>query len=266
MQQTSYGPPIESVEKLYAAIQAQNYSHVRAILDERIVTLRDRNPINGNTALHVAVGTSKNREFLVKMLDLAREDNQQALDMRNFEGSTLLHVAAIDNEGKTSLVRAILNMETDTIIYLLDHYSVTPHLENGELFDGTHIVVNAISSKDYVKSFVCPLNVIQKNSFGETPQMLFTKEHKKLLIEGEKWMKEIAQTSPVLARTTVESHHFQNHRNLEDKKRSELEEMKTQLLAVEVKEPPHSSHGSEQPSLPPLYSHRSKTLTTSGNG
>ncbi|KAD6454945.1 hypothetical protein E3N88_09651 [Mikania micrantha] len=164
-------------------------------------------------------------------------------------------------------------METDTIIYLLDHYSVTPHLENGEMFDGTQIVVKAISSKDYVSAykmrsfikdpdtvlmaiaqncpsevsvftatrqdavwvvkeivsrlppenklkptygaalqmqnelkwfkaverFVSPLNVIQKNSFGETPQMVFTKEHKKLAIEGEKWMKETAQSYTIIA-------------------------------------------------------------------
>ncbi|KAL8239848.1 hypothetical protein R6Q59_016415 [Mikania micrantha] len=50
-----------------------------------------------------------------------------------------------------------------------------------------------------VESFVCPLNVIQKNSFGETPQMVFTKEHKKLLIEGEKWMKEAAQSCSITA-------------------------------------------------------------------
>ncbi|KAL8239948.1 hypothetical protein R6Q59_016515 [Mikania micrantha] len=50
-----------------------------------------------------------------------------------------------------------------------------------------------------VESFVCPLNVIQKNSFGETPQMVFTREHKKLLIEGEKWMKEIAQSCSITA-------------------------------------------------------------------
>ncbi|KAL8239935.1 hypothetical protein R6Q59_016502 [Mikania micrantha] len=44
-------------------------------------------------------------------------------------------------------------MQTDTSIYLFDHYSVTPDLENGEMFDGTKIVVNAISSKDYVLAY-----------------------------------------------------------------------------------------------------------------
>ncbi|KAL8239939.1 hypothetical protein R6Q59_016506 [Mikania micrantha] len=173
---TTYGPPIEAVQKLYAAILVQNYREVKAIFEDRIVTLRDRITINGNTALHMAVGVSNDFFFLRRMLNLAKRDNQQLLDMRNSEGSTLLHVAAIvgnteaaemlvlhqschymlfekDNEGQTPLDRAILNMETDTIIYLLDHYSVTPHLENGELFDGTQIVVKAISSKDYVSAY-----------------------------------------------------------------------------------------------------------------
>ncbi|KAF5808973.1 putative PGG domain, ankyrin repeat-containing domain superfamily [Helianthus annuus] len=43
------------------------------------------------------------------------------------------------------------------------------------------------------------LNSIQKNSSGETPQMVFTKEHKELVIEGEKWMKETAQSYTITA-------------------------------------------------------------------
>ncbi|KAD6454888.1 hypothetical protein E3N88_09594 [Mikania micrantha] len=393
---------------LHAAIVRQQIELVKQILAENI-TLRDKITFNGNTALHVAVGTSSNnKEFLENLLNLAREDNEQSLDMRNSEGSNLLHVAAIvgnteatkmlvqhhgchymlfekDNEGQTTpLNRALSNMHTDTYIYLSDEYLNSPNVEKLDMFDSTEIVVNAISSKDYdsackmaefikdpdtvlmavaqnfppnvnkferymldhyshvpvklklveytqrkekayhdanrllrlittfritsiaynnaifeatrqnavevvkeivsqfpniiwnsnedghniiqhavinrsenvynllyqmsehkntyrtirdrfgnnllhlaarlapeeklntisgaafqfqqelqwfkeVESFVCPLNVIQKNSFGETPQMLFTKEHKKLLIEGEKWMKEIAQSCSITA-------------------------------------------------------------------
>ncbi|KAD6455069.1 hypothetical protein E3N88_09775 [Mikania micrantha] len=396
-----------SLEKLHAAIREQNALDVAHILNHRIVTLRDKITINGNTALHVAVGTANNnRDFLGNMLDLAKKHNQPSLDMRNSEGSTLLHVAAIvgnteaakilvernkdllyekDNEGQTPVNRALSNMHTDTFIYLLDHYLDTLDVEKGDLFDSSEIIVNAISSNDYesaykmrelirdpdtvltaiaqnfppnvnfferaimslfshvpivtlqfvkaaqrkakaysdairllcftwdhittsttynnaifeatrqntvevvkeivsqfpnaiwsineyghniiqhavinrsekvynllyqmsehkniyrtikdpvnnnllhlaarlapdnklnpilgaalkiqrelqwfkeVESFVCPLNTIQKNSFGETPQMVFTKEHKNLLIEGEKWMKETAQSYTITA-------------------------------------------------------------------
>ncbi|KAF5812464.1 putative PGG domain, ankyrin repeat-containing domain superfamily [Helianthus annuus] len=50
-----------------------------------------------------------------------------------------------------------------------------------------------------VQGFVCPLNIIQKNSFGETPQMVFTREHKELVIEGEKWMKATAESYTITA-------------------------------------------------------------------
>ncbi|KAI3495847.1 hypothetical protein L1887_38193 [Cichorium endivia] len=50
-----------------------------------------------------------------------------------------------------------------------------------------------------VKGFVCPLNIIQKNSSNETPQMVFTREHKDLVIEGEKWMKSTAESYTITA-------------------------------------------------------------------
>ncbi|KAD6454898.1 hypothetical protein E3N88_09604 [Mikania micrantha] len=159
-----------SAEKLHAAILQQNFLYVEHILHDGVVTLRDEITINGNTALHVAVGTGKNIEFLEKMLNLASKDNQPSLDMRNLEGSTPLHVAAIignteaakmlveknpdlfyekDNEGQTPLYRALSNMHTDTSIYLLDLYLKFPDMEKLDKFDSSEIVVNAISSKDY---------------------------------------------------------------------------------------------------------------------
>nr|KAJ0198105.1 hypothetical protein LSAT_V11C700357620 [Lactuca sativa] len=50
-----------------------------------------------------------------------------------------------------------------------------------------------------VEGFGCPLNIIQKNSFGETPHMVFTREHKDLVVEGEKWMKATAESYTITA-------------------------------------------------------------------
>ncbi|KAD6455067.1 hypothetical protein E3N88_09773 [Mikania micrantha] len=131
--------------------------------------------INGNTALHVAVGTTnKNGQFLDNLFDLAKNHNKPSLDMLNSEGSNLLHVAAIvgnteaakilvkrnkgllyekDNEGQTPVNRALSNMHSDTFIYLLDHYLNTRDVEKGGLFDSSEIIVNAISSKDYESAY-----------------------------------------------------------------------------------------------------------------
>ncbi|CAI9293213.1 unnamed protein product [Lactuca saligna] len=54
-----------------------------------------------------------------------------------------------------------------------------------------------------VERFVCPLNIIQRNSFDETPQMVFTREHKDLVIEGEKWMKATAESYTITAALIV---------------------------------------------------------------
>jgi len=50
-----------------------------------------------------------------------------------------------------------------------------------------------------VEGFVSPLNVNQKNFFNETPQMVFTREHKVLVIEGEKWLKSTAESYTITA-------------------------------------------------------------------
>ncbi|KAL8240003.1 hypothetical protein R6Q59_016570 [Mikania micrantha] len=104
--------------------------------------------INGNTALHVAVGTTNNnRQFLDNMFDLAKKHNQPSLDMLNSEGSNLLHVAAI--VGNTEAVKILVERNRD----LLDHYLDTLDVEKGDLFDSSEIIVNAISSKDYESAY-----------------------------------------------------------------------------------------------------------------
>ncbi|GJS08196.1 ankyrin repeat-containing domain, PGG domain protein [Tanacetum coccineum] len=50
-----------------------------------------------------------------------------------------------------------------------------------------------------VERFVCPLNRIQKNSDDETPAMVFTREHKDLVIEGENWIKKTAESYTITA-------------------------------------------------------------------
>ncbi|KAD6454893.1 hypothetical protein E3N88_09599 [Mikania micrantha] len=322
-----------SAEKLHAAILDQDISDVKDILDDRIVTLRDKITINGNTALHVAVGTSSNnKEFFEKMLNLATKDNQPSLDMRNSEGSTLLHVVAVVGNTEAAkmlvgrnrdlfeiLVNAIYTKDYGRMMHLFSHFPVTfkfveaaqrkaqayvdakylvritcrlirestatsttyknaifeatrqnvvmvvkitvsqfPNAIWTRNEDGHNIIQYAVinrSEKVYnllyqmsehkniyrtikdpyennllhlaarlapknklnpisgaalqiqrelqwfkeVERFVCPLNVIEKNSYGKTPQKVFAKEHKKLAIEGEKWMKETAQLYTITA-------------------------------------------------------------------
>lgn len=54
-----------------------------------------------------------------------------------------------------------------------------------------------------VEKLVTPTYKEMLNSAHETPAMVFTKEHKKLVIEGEKWMKETAQSCTIAAALIV---------------------------------------------------------------
>ncbi|GJT97587.1 ankyrin repeat-containing domain, PGG domain protein [Tanacetum coccineum] len=125
---------------------------------------------NGNTVLHVAVGSSiKNHELLKKLLDMTPEE-KTLLDLINSDGSTLLHVAAIggnievvdilvkrnpelllatDKEGHTPLALSVSNMHNKTSKCLFEHMKVHGY---GALFSGQsgeELVVLAISCQDF---------------------------------------------------------------------------------------------------------------------
>ncbi|GKA08345.1 ankyrin repeat-containing domain, PGG domain protein [Tanacetum coccineum] len=50
-----------------------------------------------------------------------------------------------------------------------------------------------------VEGFVCPLHCIQKNSEDETLEIVFMREHKDLVIQGEKWIKSTAESYTITA-------------------------------------------------------------------
>ncbi|KAL8222924.1 hypothetical protein R6Q57_020323 [Mikania cordata] len=50
-----------------------------------------------------------------------------------------------------------------------------------------------------VKNVVFPTFVTKENIFGETPEMVFTREHGDLVKEGEKWIKAVAESCSITA-------------------------------------------------------------------
>ncbi|XP_023729824.1 uncharacterized protein LOC111877536 [Lactuca sativa] len=157
---------------LYDISQAGIWNSVETVLRRGRVTVIDKISNNGNTTLHIAVGTSKEPEFLEKLLDRIPE-NTQLQDLRNSDGSTLLHVAAIignteaadilvarnpellfakDKEGQTPLALALSNMNTQTARHLLQHINDTDDRQKEALFSGTtgdDLLVTLISAKDF---------------------------------------------------------------------------------------------------------------------
>ncbi|GJU84958.1 ankyrin repeat-containing domain, PGG domain protein [Tanacetum coccineum] len=95
------------------------------------ITPVDKITNNGNTALHVAVGSSsKNNKFLEELLEMTPAENT-LVDVQNSDGSTPLHVAAI--VGNTEAAKILKE-------------------ENREVFSGRsgdELLVLAISSKNW---------------------------------------------------------------------------------------------------------------------
>ncbi|KAI3709218.1 hypothetical protein L2E82_38977 [Cichorium intybus] len=136
-------------------------------------------PINsdGNTVLHIAVGTLGRNYIVSEILSLIKDS--QLPKMINLDGSTPLHIAAIvgntqgamllikknaslleiqDRKGETPLDKAYENMHLDTIEYLLKaakDYGKTK--KKSSLEDsvnpgakvGVNLLVNAVSAKQY---------------------------------------------------------------------------------------------------------------------
>ncbi|CAH1448932.1 unnamed protein product [Lactuca virosa] len=160
------------LHNLYSNIQRGYWEWVEYTLNGGRVTEIDKITNNGNTSLHVAVGTSKKWEFLEILLEKIPE-NTQLIDVTNSEGSTLLHVAAIigntdatkilvarnqdlllaeDKEGQTPLALALSNMHMETARHLLQH--INTDTQKDALFSGTTgdgLLVTLISSKDFHK-------------------------------------------------------------------------------------------------------------------
>ncbi|PWA34619.1 ankyrin repeat-containing domain, PGG domain protein [Artemisia annua] len=361
----------EAKKKLYEYIVKQRMDLVNEVLSGGQVTVTDKITNNGNTALHVAVGTSKDLEFFKGLLEKTPE-NINLTDLKNLDGSTLLHMAGAvgnndaaemlmeeypdmlyktDKEGQTPLIVALSNTHTkfywsllevkkkvsinarnvcteevlklaisyekfqDTPVsnYIIElpfvkrrlkvrheafqvllsvckeiqrcssdrhkDYYTNPILEATRLNaldvvkvlvyhfpdafwsageDGHNVIQHAVinrSEKIYnllyhmsehrnvyktikdasgnnllhlaarlapseklnlisgaalqiqyelqwykeVETFVCPLNITEKNSFEETPKMVFTRTHKALVTNGEKWMRSTAESYTITA-------------------------------------------------------------------
>ncbi|KAI7729699.1 hypothetical protein M8C21_031092 [Ambrosia artemisiifolia] len=53
--------------------------------------------------------------------------------------------------------------------------------------------------REEVKNLVLPKDINKENNFKETPDMIFTREHKNLVQEGEQWMKTTAESCSIAA-------------------------------------------------------------------
>ncbi|KAI3701578.1 hypothetical protein L6452_26762 [Arctium lappa] len=161
---------------LRKATMEGNWSAVKAILIKHKGVEREAINSDGNTILHLAVGIGHN-DFVKNLLRFIKEEEvKEVLEMRNVDGSTALHVAAIvgneyaadllvqknetlltilDNQHKDSLHIAYSNFQFDTFIYLFEAANADGKTKKAisqgpdHIKIGVNLLVNAISAKQY---------------------------------------------------------------------------------------------------------------------
>ncbi|KAL8239656.1 hypothetical protein R6Q59_016223 [Mikania micrantha] len=213
--QTIYGPPMRAGRMMHL------FSHVpvtfkfveatqrkaKAYSDAILLLLFTCNLISTSTNYNNAIfeATRQNAVEFVKII-VSRFPN--AIWTSNEDGHNIIQHAVINRSEKVynllyqmsehkNIYRTIKDPFKNNLLHLVAR--LAPEKKLNPISGAALQIQRELQWFKEVERFVCPLNVIQKNSFGETPQMVFTKEHKKLLIEGQKWMKETAQSYTITA-------------------------------------------------------------------
>ncbi|KAL7592974.1 hypothetical protein Lser_V15G32870 [Lactuca serriola] len=133
---------------------------------------------------------------------------KNAIWSTNKDGHNIIQYAVINRSEKVynllyhmsdhkNIYRTIKDSSGNNLLHLAARLAPTNKLN---LISGAALQIQSeLQWFKEVEGFVCPLNIKQKNSFDETPQMVFTREHKELVIEGEKWMKATAESYTITA-------------------------------------------------------------------
>ncbi|GJW66381.1 ankyrin repeat-containing domain, PGG domain protein, partial [Tanacetum coccineum] len=76
-----------------------NWDKVKELMSDYMFRVTDKITKNGNTILHIAVNSGKSHELLEILLEQIPVSTQ-LVELKNLDGSTLLHVAAIVRNAK----------------------------------------------------------------------------------------------------------------------------------------------------------------------
>ncbi|XP_016486409.1 uncharacterized protein LOC107806705 isoform X2 [Nicotiana tabacum] len=130
----------------------------------------------------------------------------------NSENHNLFHLAVINRHEKVfnfiyqlSLYKHLVTTDEDTsgnnILHMAGKLAPLGRLN---LISGAALQMQReLQWFQEVEKFVHPTLRTNRNSYGKTPKMVFTEEHKELVKEGEKWMKETANSCTFVAALTA---------------------------------------------------------------
>ncbi|KAJ9559235.1 hypothetical protein OSB04_013849 [Centaurea solstitialis] len=156
-----YNSPI-----LFVATKVGNTEFVAALICEYPDLIWKKND-NNQSIFHIAV--SHRQENIYTMLHEIGSMKDLITRLRDMDGNNMIHLVGEGKNQSDDMVVAAFQMQRE-LLWLKEVASVVP--------------------PHYIK---------ERNKDGLTPYELFTKTHKRLLSEGEKWMKETASQCMVVA-------------------------------------------------------------------
>ncbi|PWA43154.1 ankyrin repeat-containing domain, PGG domain protein [Artemisia annua] len=98
---------------------------------------------------------------------------------------------------RKNLYRTIVDSSKNNILHLAGR--LAPSSKLNKITGALLQLQRELQWREEVKKVVFPTYITQENIFKETPGMVFTREHEKLVKDGESWMKTTAESSSITA-------------------------------------------------------------------
>ncbi|KAJ9550962.1 hypothetical protein OSB04_015007 [Centaurea solstitialis] len=100
-------------------------------------------------------------------------------------------------EGKNQYYRAIKDSTGNNMLHLAGR--LAPSHKLNRITGAALQLQRELQWREELEKFVFPACITQENVYKETPGVVFTREHEKLVKEGEKWMKTTAESCSITA-------------------------------------------------------------------
>ncbi|KAL4564147.1 hypothetical protein LXL04_028199 [Taraxacum kok-saghyz] len=143
-----------------------------------------------------------------KVVDEILLRSPKAIECRNKSGYDIIQLAVLHRSDKIynrvydigerkNLYRTIVDSSKNNILHLAGQ--LAPSHQLNRIPGAALQLQRELQWREEVKNLVFPTYITQENIFKETPDMVFTREHEKLVKEGEKWMKTTAESCSITA-------------------------------------------------------------------
>ncbi|KAL4564138.1 hypothetical protein LXL04_028190 [Taraxacum kok-saghyz] len=143
-----------------------------------------------------------------KVVDEILLRSPKAIECRNKSGYDIIQLAVLHRSDKIynrvydigerkNLYRTIVDSSKNNILHLVGQ--LAPSHQLNRIPGAALQLQRELQWREEVKKLVFPTYITQENIFKETPDMVFTREHEKLVKEGEKWMKTTAESCSITA-------------------------------------------------------------------